>query len=153
MVSELAHAVPIDETTVADAAAGDAVALARIVAPHHNDMARACFVICGNQDTAQDAAQAAWAPAWRALGSLRDPERLRPWLVSVAADEARQLMCRGRRHAVVEIARAATSDSHSRAISAALRCREANRPRASSSAGAALSPSRPKLLWRVSSGR
>jgi len=36
--------------------------------------------------------QSARSIAWRKLSSLRDPERLRPWLVSVAANEARQLV-------------------------------------------------------------
>ena len=47
-------------TTVADAAAGDVDALARIVHAHHDDMARLAFIICGDQDLAQDAVQAAW---------------------------------------------------------------------------------------------
>jgi RNA polymerase sigma-70 factor (ECF subfamily) len=48
--------------------------------------------------------QAAWPIAWRKLGSLRDPDRLRPWLVSIAANEARQLIRRRRRRTVVELA-------------------------------------------------
>ena len=58
MVSELAYTGAIAATTVADAAAGDAAALARIVAAHHDDMARVCFVICGDLELAQDAVQA-----------------------------------------------------------------------------------------------
>ena len=88
---------------MADAAAGDKDALARIVGAHHDDMARICFVICGDQDLAQDAVQTAWPVAWRKLGSLRDPERLRPWLMAVAANEARQLLRRQRRRPVVRI--------------------------------------------------
>jgi RNA polymerase sigma-70 factor (ECF subfamily) len=103
MVTELAYTGAIAATTVADAAAGDAAALARIVAAHHDDMASVCFVICGDREMAQDAVQAAWPVAWRKLESLRDPERLRPWLVSVAANQARQMMRRQRRHSVVEI--------------------------------------------------
>jgi len=89
--------------TVAQAAAGDAAAFADIVAAHHDDMARVCFLICGSQDGAQDAVQAAWAIAWRKLPSLRQPDHLRPWLVSIAANEARQAVRRARRHAVVQI--------------------------------------------------
>jgi RNA polymerase sigma factor, sigma-70 family len=103
MVSELTIAGNIAATTVADAAAGDADALARIVGAHHDDMARICFVICGDPDLAQDAVQAAWPIAWRKLGTLRDPAALRPWLMSVAANEARQMVRRQRRHPVVEI--------------------------------------------------
>jgi RNA polymerase sigma-70 factor, ECF subfamily len=103
MVGELTIPGGIAATTVADAAAGDADALARIVGAYHDDMARICYVICGDQDVAQDAVQAAWPIAWRKLGSLRDPERLRSWLMAVAANEARQILRRQRRHRVVEI--------------------------------------------------
>ena len=90
-------------TVVAEAAAGDVAALARIVDAHHDDMARLCFVICGDPEMAQDAVQAAWPVAWRKLGSLRDPDRLRPWLMSVAANEARQMLRRQRRQGVMRI--------------------------------------------------
>ena len=59
MVRELATEGVIAATIVAQAAAGDAVAFARIVEAHHDDMARVCFVVCGDQDMAQDAVQAA----------------------------------------------------------------------------------------------
>jgi RNA polymerase sigma factor (sigma-70 family) len=103
MVDELAIPRVIAADTVADAAAGDADALARIVGVHHDDMARICFVICGDQDLAQDAVQAAWPIAWKKLGSLRDPDRLRPWLMAVAANEARQILRRRGRSPVMEI--------------------------------------------------
>jgi RNA polymerase sigma-70 factor (ECF subfamily) len=103
MVGELTTPGAIAATTVAEAAAGDTIAFARIVRAHHDDMARLCFVICGDQDAAQDAVQAAWPIAWQKLRSLRDPERLRPWLMTVAANEARQLLRRQHRGRVVEI--------------------------------------------------
>jgi RNA polymerase sigma factor (sigma-70 family) len=97
---------------VALAAAGDEVAFARIVQAHHDDMTRVCFVICGDLDIADEAVQAAWPIVWRKVGGLRDPSRLRPWLVSIAANEARLLIRRRRRRTVVElgIADAAASD-------------------------------------------
>jgi RNA polymerase sigma-70 factor (ECF subfamily) len=103
MASELTMTPRIPATTVADAAAGDAEALARIVGAHHDDMARIAFVICGDQDLAQDAVQSAWPIAWRKLGTLRDPGSLRPWLMAVAANEARQLLRSRRREVVVEL--------------------------------------------------
>src|SRR6478609_10150893 len=99
--------VPIDEGlagAVALAAAGDETAFVRIVEAHHDDMTRVCFVICGDLDVADEAVQAAWAIVWHKLGNLRDPERLRPWLVSIAANEARQQVRRRRRRSVVELA-------------------------------------------------
>jgi RNA polymerase sigma factor (sigma-70 family) len=77
---------------VARAAVGDEVAFARIVAAHHDDMARVAFVVCGDVELAQEAVQAAWQKAWAKLSSIRDAGRLRPWLVSIAANEARQLI-------------------------------------------------------------
>lgn len=103
-MAEITITGSIAATTVADAAAGDRDALARIVGAHHDDMARICFVICGDQDLAQDAVQAAWPVAWRKLDTLRDPDRLRPWLMAIAANEARQILRRRQRHQVVEIA-------------------------------------------------
>ena len=91
------------ETLVSRAAAGDQLAFARIVQAHHDDMSRVCFVVCGDLDLADEAVQAAWSIAWQKLGTLRDPARLRPWLVSVAANEARQLIRRRRRRAIVEL--------------------------------------------------
>ncbi len=86
------------------AAAGDTVAFARLVAAYHRDMVRVAFVVCGgSQDLADDAVQAAWAIAWRKLRSVRDPDRVKPWLVSVAANEARQLWRREHRRYVTEI--------------------------------------------------
>ena len=97
---------PMDDSlagAVAQATAGDEAAFARIVRAHHTDMTRVCFVICGDLDLADEAVGAAWPIVWRKLGSLRDPDRLRPWLVSVAANEARQLLRRQRRRSVVEL--------------------------------------------------
>lgn len=83
------------------AVAGDETAFARIVAAYHGDMLRVAYGICGDRDLAQDAVQAAWLVAWRKLSTLRDADRLRPWLVAVAANEARHVVRRQR--AVVEI--------------------------------------------------
>jgi RNA polymerase sigma-70 factor (ECF subfamily) len=109
VVTEVAVGSRIAEKTVADAARGDAQALAVIVGIHHDDMARIAFVICGDQDRAQDAVQSAWPIAWRKLRTLRDFDKLRPWLMAIAANEARQLMRRERRHVVIEISAADVS--------------------------------------------
>jgi RNA polymerase sigma factor (sigma-70 family) len=85
------------------AARGDEAAFTRIVATHHPDMVRVCLAICGDIGVAEEAAQAAWSLAWRRLPSLRDPDRLRPWLVSIAANQARDTLRRSRRRAVVEL--------------------------------------------------
>lgn len=99
--------VPIAEATqvsTLDAAiAGDTMAFARIVRAHHDDMARVCQLICGDPDLAQDAAQAAWPLAWRKLRTLREPDKLRPWLITIAANEARRLVRQQHRDRIVSI--------------------------------------------------
>ena len=86
------------------AMAGDEVAFAGIVAAHHGAMARIAYLICGSFDVAEEAEQAAWAKAWHRLGDVRDPIALRPWLMSVAANEARQIMRGQKRRTVRELA-------------------------------------------------
>lgn len=98
--SQTGHALV---AAVAQAAAGDQLAFARIVAAYQDDMARVAFVICRDADLAQDAVQQAWSIAWRQLSRLREPERLRSWLVAIAANEARQMMRRDRRRTVLEL--------------------------------------------------
>ena len=93
---------PMLASTVALAGAGDEAAFAQLVAAYHADMARVAFVACGDRELAEDAVQSAWLVAWRKLGSLRDPDRVRPWLLAVTANEARQLL-RRRHGPVLEI--------------------------------------------------
>ena len=89
---------------IASAAAGDEVAFARIVAAHHEDMRRVCVFVPRDEALADDAVQTAWTIAWRKLASVREPERLRPWLVSVAVNEAKKLLKKKQRRAEVEVA-------------------------------------------------
>ncbi len=85
------------------ASTGDATAFARLVAAHHEAMVRVGYVVTGDADLANDAAQSAWAIAWRKLGTVRDPDRVRPWLMAVTANEGRQLLRRRGRRSVVEL--------------------------------------------------
>jgi len=87
---------------LASAAAGDEFAFRRIVAEYHDDMRRVCSYVTRDEAVAEEAAQAAWSVAWRKIGTVRDPSRLRPWLVSVAVNEAKQLL-RKRRIAVMDL--------------------------------------------------
>src|SRR5262245_36244808 len=85
------------------AIAGDEIAFAGIVAAHHEAMARIAYFVCGDLEIAEEAEQSAWAVAYSRLGDLRDPERLRPWLMSIAANEARQIARSRRRRSVREL--------------------------------------------------
>ena len=88
---------------IALAAAGDEAAFESIVSSYHEDMRRVCVVVAGEEGIAEEAVAAAWSIAWRKLGAVRDPARLRPWLVSVAVNEARQLLRARRRRALIEV--------------------------------------------------
>jgi RNA polymerase sigma-70 factor (ECF subfamily) len=103
VVTDLTLPIPIAASTVMQAASGDLDALEAIVAAHHDDMARIAYVITRDVDLAQDAVQAAWPVAWGKLGNLRQSDRLRPWLMAIAANEARQIVRRQRRQAITEI--------------------------------------------------
>jgi RNA polymerase sigma-70 factor, ECF subfamily len=84
------------------AALGDEAAFTELVARHHRDLQRVAYVICRDPGLAEDAAQSAWAIAWRRIGEVRDPGQIRGWLVAVVANEARRIM-RSRHSRVVEI--------------------------------------------------
>ena len=84
------------------AALGDEAAFTELVARHHLDLQRVAYVICRDPALAEDAAQAAWAIAWRRIGAVKEPEQIRGWLVAVAANEARRIM-RSRHSRVQEI--------------------------------------------------
>jgi RNA polymerase sigma-70 factor (ECF subfamily) len=105
-------------TTVERAIAGDELAFARIVGAYHLDLVRVAFVICGDEALAEDAAQAAWWIAWRKLPTLRDHDRVKAWLVAVAANEARKLIKREHRHGIVELKVGADPSTGAEAASA-----------------------------------
>src|SRR5262245_19708154 len=94
----------VTDAIVYRAVAGDVEALAAIIARYQGDMVRVCVIICnGDGEAAADAVQSAWPIVWRRLRSLRDHTRLRGWLVSIAANQARQLQRGERRRRVREL--------------------------------------------------
>jgi RNA polymerase sigma-70 factor (ECF subfamily) len=96
-----------DAGLLASAVAGDEYAFRRIVAAHHDDMRKVCMAISDDRAIAEEATQAAWVIAWKRLGDVRDEGHLRPWLVTVAANEAKQLLRKRKRRAEIE----ATADA------------------------------------------
>ena len=82
---------------------GDEAAFEWIVETYSTDMAQVCFVVCGEQALAEEAVAAAWPLAWSRLDTLRETDRLGSWLISIAANQARQITRSRRRRAVREI--------------------------------------------------
>ena len=87
---------------LAAAAAGDEIAFRRIIAAHHDDMRRVALSIARDRTVAEEATQAAWLIAWKRIGDVRDEANVRPWLVSVAANEVKRVLRKNRRRAEVE---------------------------------------------------
>ena len=92
-----------DSSILVAAASGDEAAFTAIVRAHHEDLRRICVVVVGDEAIADEAVEAAWSIAWRKLRTVRNPARLRPWLASVAINEARQLLRARRRRSVIEL--------------------------------------------------
>jgi RNA polymerase sigma factor (sigma-70 family) len=65
-------------------------------------MRRVCVYVTGDRAIADEATQAAWVIAWKKIASVREPARLRPWLMAVAVNEAKQLLRKRRRRAEIE---------------------------------------------------
>jgi RNA polymerase sigma factor (sigma-70 family) len=91
------HDASRTNATIRLAADGDQAAFAALVDEHHAAMARVAYVVAGDAELAADAVQSAWEVAWRRLHTLRQPDRIRAWLVAIAANEARGSLRRQRR--------------------------------------------------------
>lgn len=89
---------------VGAAAEGDEVAFGQLVDAYQAPMYCVCMAFCRDRDLAEEAVASAWSKIWQKLGTVREPDRLRPWVVSVAVNEARQLLRRRRRRSLFEVA-------------------------------------------------
>lgn len=96
----------------ARARTGEREAFTELVERYHAELVRIAFAITGDLDAARDAAQLAWIKAWQRLPSVREPERLRTWLIAIAANEARQHLRAAARRRVREIAPIHPDPSH-----------------------------------------
>ena len=68
---------------------GDSRAFDELVRAHQEIAFRIAYLITGGAADAEDAAQDGFLKAWRALGRFRADAPLRPWLLSIVANEAR----------------------------------------------------------------
>ena len=55
---------------------------------HYDRLVRLAALVCHANVSVEDAVQAAMEQAWRRRHTLRDPERLRPWLDQIVVREA-----------------------------------------------------------------
>ncbi len=78
-----------ERALVLAAQGGDTRAYEALVRAHQEIAFRVAYVITRNAADAEDAAQEGFFKAWRALGRFRPDEPLRPWLLRIVANEAR----------------------------------------------------------------
>ena len=93
---------PLDEAELVERARrGDLGAWETIVRAHQGIAFRTAYLLSGNAADAEEAAQDAFVKAYRALGRFRRGAPLRPWLLRIVANEAKnRRRAAGRREAL-----------------------------------------------------
>jgi RNA polymerase sigma factor (sigma-70 family) len=89
---------PHEGELVARAKRGERDAYEEIVRRHQSIAFRTALVITGSAADAEEAAQDAFVKAHRALGRFREDAPLRPWLLTIVANEARNRVRAAGRH-------------------------------------------------------
>jgi len=80
---------PTETELVERARSGDGVAFAALVSPQEEIAFRIAYLIARNDADAEDAVQTGLVKAWRALPRFRPGAPVRPWLLAIVANEAR----------------------------------------------------------------
>jgi RNA polymerase sigma-70 factor, ECF subfamily len=80
---------PTEQDLVARAQRGDVGAYEQIVETYQGIAFRVAYLVCGDVAEAEDAAQEGLVKAYRALPRFRSGAPLRPWLLQIVANEAR----------------------------------------------------------------
>ena len=101
---------PDEEDLVRRARGGDADAYAALVRHHQAVAFRTALLICGDEAEAEDAAQDGFVKAQRALGGFRPGQPVRPWLLTIVANEARNRRRAAGRRAAATLRLAAVPD-------------------------------------------
>ena len=78
-----------EDELVSHARAGDADAYAELVRRHQEIAFRTAMLITQHAADAEEAAQDGFVKAWEALGRFRVGRPVRPWLLTIVANEAR----------------------------------------------------------------
>lgn len=90
-----------DERLVALVRSGDAAAFEALYKRHSRGLLSFCVYTLGSRQDAEDATQATFASAYRALRADERPVSLRPWLFTIARNESLSIL--RRRHPTVEL--------------------------------------------------
>jgi RNA polymerase sigma-70 factor, ECF subfamily len=103
-VEEAVVGRPLAENELVERAkGGDTDAYAALVRGHEEIAFRTAVLITGDAAEAEEAAQDGFVKAYRALGRFRSGEPLRPWLLTIVANEARNRRRAGGRRAALAV--------------------------------------------------
>ncbi len=89
MYERAVEALPDEAALIERARAGDVTAYGHLVERYQEIAFRIAYLITGSPTDAEDAAQAGFLKAYAALGRFRTGAPLRPWLLRIVANEAR----------------------------------------------------------------
>ena len=92
-----------ESTLVERARQGDVDAYEELVRRYQDFAIRTAYLITGNAAEAEDAAQEAFVKAYYALSRFRPGAPVRPWLLRIVANEARNRRKAGSRRATLEV--------------------------------------------------
>jgi len=92
-----------DSELIARALRGDAAAHEEIVQRYQQIAFRTAYVVTGSTADAEEAAQDGFVKAFRALDRFRPGAELRPWLLRIVANEARNRVRSSGRHHKLEL--------------------------------------------------
>ncbi len=98
---------PLDESDLVERAKqGNADAFAELVRRYQDVAFRVAYLMTGDEDEAQDAAQSAFIKAYYALARFRTGAPFRPWLLRIVANEARNRRTAAARHPTLALSAA-----------------------------------------------
>jgi RNA polymerase sigma factor (sigma-70 family) len=103
-VKSLRGGSPLDEPNlIARARSGDEEAYAALVTRHSDLAFRVAYLVTGSAADAEEATQDAFLAAYRALSRFHGDAPLRPWLLRIVANTARNRRRASRRRADLEL--------------------------------------------------
>jgi RNA polymerase sigma factor (sigma-70 family) len=87
-----------DASLLAASQAGDVDAFGKLIERYHNLVCAIAYSRTGDRAVSEDIAQETFLAGWRGIAELREADKLRPWLCSIARHRASKAL-RGRRAA------------------------------------------------------
>jgi RNA polymerase sigma-70 factor (ECF subfamily) len=71
-------------------------AFVALVERYNDELLRLAFAMAGDRELAADAVQGCWQAAWQSRAAVRDPDRIRAWLLTITANNVRRQIRRRR---------------------------------------------------------